>query len=167
MKSDNFFPGKAVLSIMKKFMFFLSLTLLLVFSRCNKAEDPNYSYCTGCPVSAWVGDYQGSGTYYTFASNETFEGIETTVVITNPYDSVLKIEVNAPNYISENFSKSKTTDEHYLTTGSGSRTLDLNLSTNQIGYRLNGTVKINQFDNKDSTWKVVKSLTFQVYNGLN
>jgi hypothetical protein len=152
---------------MKTYTLLLAGILFFMFSQCNKSDEQEFTYCTGCPLSAWVGDYQGSGTYYTFSSNETFEGVETSVTITNPYDSLLKINIDAPDYINEIFSKSKTTDEHYLTTGSGSRTLDLNLSSNALDYRLNGTLKFNQFDNKDSTWKVVKSLTFQVDKSLN
>lgn len=149
--------------MMKFLKLLVILSLLLVFGECNKTEDPEYVYCIGCPISEWTGDYQGSGTYYTHASNETFENVEVIVTITNPYDSTLKIDVNAPGYISENFSKSKENNEHYFSTGSGSRTLDLSLSKNAENYKLTGTAKRNKFNNVDSLWYVEQSLTFQVY----
>jgi len=84
------------------------------------------------------------------------------VNIENTYDSTLVIHVEAANYISESFSKSKTDDNYYILIGSGARTLDIGLKRNGNEYRLSGTLKRNSWNKVDSVWIVVQSLTFQV-----
>ncbi len=143
----------------------LAILLLIVggilFSQCNKEED-NFSYCTGCPISLWVGYYDGTGSYYTVISGETMDGVEVNVTIENPYDSTLKVTVNAPNYITGSFSKPKTDDNHYILFGSGSNTLDIGLRQRGNEFQLDGTLKKNSWNKIDSIWVVDQSLTFQV-----
>ncbi len=146
---------------MKKLIIVLLTLIAVGFQNCKK-EKENFTYCTGCPIFSWVGYYSGTGTYFTANTGETVDNIEVNINIENTYDSNLVIHVEAPNYISESFSKSKTDDKYYILIGSGARTLDLGLKRSGNQYRLNGTLKKNSWNKVDSTWTVVQSLTFQV-----
>ena len=135
------------------------LGFLLLFQNCKK-DDTSFSYCTGCPISSWTGNYNGTGTYFIASSGETFEGVNVNVSIENTYDSTLVVKLTAENYISESFSTSKTSDDHYILLGSGSETLDIGLKKNDNQYKLDGTFKKNTWNKIDSVWIVNKSLTF-------
>jgi len=131
------------------------------FQNCKK-DKGTFTFCTGCPVSSWVGYYSGTGSYFTANTGETFDNVAVNVNIENTYDSTLVIHVTAANYISESFSKSKTDDNYYILIGSGARTLDIGLKRNGNEYRLSGTLKKNSWNKIDSVWIVQQSLTFQV-----
>lgn len=146
---------------MKKFIIPILILVCILFSQCKKDED-NFEYCTGCPISSWVGFYGGTGVYYTVASGESTDGVEVNVTIENPYDSTLKVTVDAPSYISGTFSKPKNDDNHYVLFGSGSNTLDLGLKKKGNEYQLDGTLKKNSWNKIDSIWVVNQSLTFQL-----
>jgi len=146
---------------MKKLITILFIFVAIVFQHCKK-NTGDFTFCTGCPLSSWVGYYEGTGDFYTDNTGETRENIPVNVHIENSYDSLLVIHVDAESYVSESFSKSKTGDEYYMLIGSGARTLDMGLKRNGDQYRLNGTLKKNSWNKVDSTWTVVQSLTFQV-----
>ncbi len=146
---------------MKKLVIPILIVIAVFFQHCKKESD-NFSYCTGCPISSWVGFYSGSGTYFTANTGETTDGVEVTVSITNNYNSNLVVNVEAPGYISESFSKSKTDEYHYILMGSGSRILDIGLKKKGNEYKLDGTLKRNSWNKIDSVWVVDRSLTFQV-----
>lgn len=146
---------------MKKLVIPLLILVGILFNQCKKEED-NFSYCTGCPISSWVGYYDGTGSYFTVHSGETKDGVEVYVTIENPYDSTLKVTVDAPSYISGSFSKPKTDDNHYMLFGSGANTLDIGLRQRGNEFQLDGTLKKNSWNKIDSVWVVDQSLTFQV-----
>jgi len=131
---------------MKRLVIPILIVIAVFFQHCKKEND-NFSYCTGCPISSWVGFYSGSGTYFTANTGETTDGVEVTVSITNNYNSNLVVNVEAPGYASESFSKSKT-DEFLKKKGNE--------------YKLDGTLKRNSWNKIDSVWVVDRSLTFQV-----
>ena len=135
------------------------LSLLLLFQNCKKDED-NFSFCTDCPISSWVGYYGGAGSYFTVNSGKTTEGIVVDVNIHNPYDSTLIIKIEAENYISESFSTSKKDDNYYILVGAGSETLDIGLRRNGDQYQVSGTLKKNTWNKIDIVWIVNQSLTF-------
>jgi len=146
---------------MKKLIIPILIVVAVFFQHCKKDND-NFSYCTDCPISSWVGFYSGSGTYFTTNTGETTDGVEVTVSITNNYNSNLVVNVEAPGYISESFSKSKTDEFHYILMGSGSRILDIGLKKKDNEFKLDGTLKRNSWNKIDSVWVVDRSLTFQV-----
>jgi|GEM_PF-2282837 len=146
---------------MKKLIIVILAVVAVGFQNCKK-DNGTFSFCTGCPLSSWVGYYKGSGAYFTANTGETTDNVQVDVNIENTYDSTLVIHVEAANYISESFSKSKTDDNYYILVGSGARTLDIGLKSNGNEYRLSGTLKRNSWNKVDSVWIVVQSLTFQV-----
>ena len=89
---------------MKKLVIPLLIVVAVFFQHCKKDND-NFSYCTGCPISSWVGFYSGSGAYFTANTGETTAGVEVNVSINNNDDSNLFVNVEAPGYISATFSK--------------------------------------------------------------
>jgi hypothetical protein len=147
---------------MKKLIFLNLFIFALFFQQCKKADD-TFTYCTGCPLSSWEGYYVGTANFYTANTGETFENVDVTINIDNTYDSTLVINVNAPDYISENFSASKKDDNYYLLIGAGSRILDIGLKKKDNELKLDGTLKINSWSKIDSTWSVNKSLTFEAF----
>ena len=146
---------------MKKLVIPILIAVAVFLQHCKKDND-NFSYCIGCPISSWVGFYHGSGAYFTANTGETTDGIEVNVSISNNYDSNLVVNVEAPGYISESFSKSKNDEYHYILMGSGSRTLDIGLKKKDNEFKLDGTLKRNSWNKIDSVWVVDQSLTFQV-----
>lgn len=146
---------------MKKLALISIFFVAVLFQDCKKSDD-NFSYCTGCPISSWEGYYLGSGSYFTSTTGETFD-VEVEVTIDNTYDSTMAINVNAPAYLSENFTVSKNDQNYYLTIGSGARTLDLGLKKKGNEYKIDGTLKLNSWSKIDSTWTVNKSLTFETF----
>jgi len=146
---------------MKKLIIPILIVVAVFFQHCKKDND-NFSYCTDCPISSWVGFYTGSGAYFISNTGETTDGVEVNVSISNNYDSNLVVNVEAPGYISESFSKSKTDEHHYILMGSGSQTLDIGLKKKDNEYKLDGTFKRNSWNKIDSVWVVDRSLTFQV-----
>ncbi len=140
--------------------------VILLLGQCKKDSD-DYSYCTGCPVDAWVGDFSGTGIYFTSPTGETFEDVDVEVSIENPGGNNLKINITAPNYVSFQFFGSKSNDEHYFTIAGTSQSLDLTLYKHKNGadYKINGTAKT--YENKKDSVLVDKSLTFSVFKKLN
>ncbi|NOX84655.1 MAG: hypothetical protein GXO86_01625 [Chlorobi bacterium] len=61
--------------VVKTLIFILLAGIILTLMQCKKDEQDDYSYCTGCPVDAWVGKYTGTGTYFTAATGETFDNV--------------------------------------------------------------------------------------------
>jgi len=147
---------------MKKLLTTILLFSVFFFQDCNKSND-NFSYCDGCFLSAWDGYFQGSGTYFTANTGDTFENVEVEVNIDNTYDSTLAINVKASTYISENFTVTKQNQKYYMNIGTGARTLDLGLKKNGNEYKIDGTLKLNSWSKIDSTWSVNESLTFEVF----
>jgi len=151
---------------MKNLILITIVFLALFFQNCKKDEQDDYSYCTGCPVDAWVGEYTGTGDYFTAATGETFEDVEVEVTITNPVGNNLKIDIVAPNHISFQFFGAKNDDEHYFRLAGSTRSLDMNLYKNSNGtdYKINGTAKT--FQSARDSIEVIQSLTFRVFKQL-
>jgi len=147
---------------MKKLLMISVFISVLFFQNCNKSGD-NFTYCDGCFLLAWEGYFNGTGTYFTANTGDTFENIEVEVNINNTYDSTLAINVKASDYISENFTVSKNDQNYYMNIGSDARTLDLGLKKKGNEYKIDGTLKINSWNKIDSTWNVNKSLTFEAF----
>lgn len=146
---------------MRKLVVPILIIVAVFYSNCKKHED-NFSYCLDCPLSSWVGYFEGTGAYFTVTTGETTDGVQVGVNIENNYNSNLEITVDAPGYITETFSKSKTDTYHYLNIGTGARTLDLGLRQKGNELRLDGTLKKNTWNKIDSVWDVHQSLTFQI-----
>lgn len=147
---------------MKKILVISAFFFIFFFQDCKKSDE-NFSYCEGCFLSAWEGYFEGTGTYFTANTGETFENIEVEVNIDNTYDSILAINVKASAYISENFTVSKNDQKYYMNIGTGARTLDLGLKKKGNEYKIDGTLKLNSWNKIDSTWSVNKSLTFEAF----
>jgi hypothetical protein len=147
---------------MKKLLLISVLISIFFFQNCKKSGD-NFVYCEGCFLSSWDGYFQGTGTYFTALTGETFENVEVDINIDNTYDSTLSINVQAPTYLSENFTASKNDQKYYMNIGTGERTLDLGLKKKGNEYKIEGTLKLNSWNKIDSTWSVNKSLTFEVF----
>lgn len=135
------------------------LAFLILFQNCKKEE--NFTYCTDCALETWVGDYSGSGAYFD-ASNGNTSDTEVEISIENPYNDLLEIHVKAEQYLSEKYTTSKDDTQHYITINSGAKSLDLSLYQKDLEYKLNGTLKHNHWNNKDSVWVMDRSLTFSV-----
>lgn len=147
---------------MKNLLSIVIFILALGFQQCNK-EKENFAYCTGCSVSAWDGYYAGNGAYFAPEPADNADGIEVKVTIVNTYDSTLKITVDAPGYITENFTTSKKDEYHYINIWSDERSLDLGLSKKENEYRLTGTVKKNRYNKIDEVWEVDRYVSFETY----
>jgi hypothetical protein len=134
----------------------------LFFSHCNKENESDFGYCLDCPLEAWIGLYEGSGTYFISNSGETIENVNVQMSITNPYTQNLEIKINAESYIEDEFLTLKDNTYHYITINTGARSLDLNLYKNGTAYKINGTLKRNRYNSADQVWDVEKSLTFSI-----
>ncbi len=142
---------------------FILAGIILTFAQCKKDEQDNYSYCTGCPIDAWVGEYTGTGTYFTSTTGETTDNVEVEVTIENPGGNNMRIDILSPKNVSFQFFGQKNDDEHYFRIAGSTSSLDMNLykNSNRKDYKINGTAKTYQ-SVRDSI-KVIRSLTFRVF----
>ena len=147
---------------MKRLLIVIITLVAFSFQQCNKDKE-NFIYCTGCPVAAWDGYYDGSGAYFVTETGEQVDGIEVKVTIVNTYDSTLKITVDAPSYMTENFTTSKIDDNHYVNIASNERSLDLGLSVKGNEYKLIGTLKKNRYNKIQEIWETDRYISFETY----
>jgi len=139
--------------------------IILTLMQCKKEKQNDYSYCTGCPIEAWAGDYSGTGTYFTTNTGETIPDVEVDLSIEHPGGNNLKINIRSPKLVSFQFFGTKNNDEHYFTIAGNTQSLDLTLYQKGNEYKINGTTK-TYISIKDSV-VVNKVLTFRVFKKLN
>ncbi len=150
--------------MMKKLIVVIMILFVVFFENCKK-DNTTYSYCTGCPVEAWAGNYSGTGTYYTSNTGETIPDVVVEVNIGNPGGNNLKVNVTAPDHVSFQFFGTKNNDEPYFSLAGTTSSLDLTLYQKGNEYKINGTAKTYQTI-RDSVM-VNKALTFRVFKKAN
>lgn len=149
---------------MKKLIVAIMVLFVVFFQNCKK-DNSTYSFCTGCPIEAWAGDYSGTGTYFTTNTGETIPDVEVDLIIENPGGNNLKINITSPKHVSFQFFGAKDNDEHYFTIAGSTQSLNLTLYQKGNEYKINGTAK-TYISAKDSI-VVDKVLTFRVFKKLN
>jgi hypothetical protein len=139
----------------------ISLLILVTINfSCKKEESPGYTFCNDCNIEEWTGEYVGVSSYYD--SNETKDGVETTVTIENTSGTVLKTLVNVTDLMLVSFYSSKEDSVgYYYSVYGSSKSLDLTLSKNDTEYKLSGTVKTFHYE-KD-TLVIDESASFITY----
>lgn len=133
---------KALLS-MGKLGYYISLLLIILFvaSACKKDNSPDWSFCDGCGLEAWLGHFEGQGTYYLASDGEHTQPTQVLIDIINTYDDQLQIRVVGADYYSEIFSSVKNDNKYYISMGGTTRSLQLNLYEKEGAFRMTGISK--------------------------
>ena len=135
---------------------------LFLFTNCKKDETEDFSYCTGCPIEEWVGDFAGKGTYFKASTGTTQEDIDVTLKVKITSGDNLSFNILAPNYFSQVFYGSKDNDQHYIQIAGTAKSLDLNLYKKVTEYKITGTAKTYKTP-ADGGTVIDETLTFRVF----
>lgn len=149
-------------------LFLFSLLLILIFEQCKEPEE-DWSFCEGCPIESWTGDYSGSGSYYEEASNSIIDDVEVQLTIENPLGNQFKIQVLSPDYYSQTFFSSKSDSNYYFDIAGESSSIHLSLYKKSDGYKINGVAKKFHWEwvyEPDTAYILIPdhTLSFEVFN---
>ena len=136
------------------------LFVMLAFSGCKKEEE-SWTYCMGCELVAWVGNYDGTGEYYNDNPPKTEIDVPVLVSIENNSGSTLKTTVTVVDKFDATFTSSKNNNNYYYTVPESDVSLSLNLSKRSSDFKLTGTVKI--YKGTSNPIIVDQSISFVVY----
>ncbi len=129
-----------LLSMVRFFKVFSLLVVLLVFSQCKKEAD-SWTYCVDCGNEEWVGNFEGTGVYYSDADSLTVYDVPTVVEMDTLSDLFMKTKVIVADYFESTTTFSKTDDNYYIEVPGSNGSLSLTLSKKGSEYKLSGTVK--------------------------
>lgn len=139
----------------------LILSALVFTTGCNKEDSDSWAYCDGCPLEAWVGEYEGTGEFYDNNTEEYTTNIPSTISIVNTSDNILKIEVLGEDYYSRSFSKIKDDDNYSLDVLGSTASLSLSLSQKSDAYKISGNIK--QYHSKKDSVIIDYSFSFEAF----
>lgn len=142
-----------------KILLFIFIGVLFL-AQCNKNEE-EWSFCNECELNSWVGDYDGTGDYYSDIDGKTVFEVPTMVTIENTSGFVLKITVTAVEYFTTTVTTSKNDNNYFFEVPGSNSSLSLTLSKKGDEYKLSGTSK--QYHNEGDTLFVDNSISFDVY----
>tara|TARA_Y100000385_G_C13108792_1_gene650489 strand:- start:7989 stop:8480 length:492 start_codon:yes stop_codon:yes gene_type:complete len=156
----NTFANFAKMVIRFSFVIFI-YSFLTTLSSCQKETTDNWSFCAECDISEWVGEYAGQGDYYSGTLDETEYNVPVSISIENPSGQVLKIIVDAENKISTTFTSTKNNNTYYCRVNGSNKSLDINLSKDNLNYKLSGTIKLYHYDN--DIMVIDQSISFDLF----
>jgi len=132
----------------------------MIFAGCKKEED-QWLFCEGCDISAWVGEYSGTGDYYADGAIETEFDVPIMLSIENTSGNVLKTSVVVEERFSTSFIYTKNDNDYFIEVPGSSKSLSLTLKKRDSDYKLSGTVKMYHYF-KDSII-IDHSISFESY----
>ncbi len=151
-----------IFEIMKMKFILLSILLVFIFtSSCNKQNETEWNYCTGCTNSTWAGEYEGTGVYYTINNPEETYEVAVIVTINDLPNNQLKIVVSSPNKFYASFTGKKDNNEYYFDLAGTEKSIHLNLYEKTPDYKLTGVAKT--FTYRNDTLVVEKSVSFEAF----
>lgn len=148
---------------------FLGIILLIFLGQCKEPEE-DWSFCEGCPIESWTGDYSGSGSYYEEATNSIVDGVDVQLTIENPSANQFNIQVLSPDYYSQSFYSSKSDSNYYFDLAGENNSIHLSLYQRSDGYKINGVAKKYHWEwvhEPDTSYQILipdHTLSFEVYN---
>jgi hypothetical protein len=128
---------------MKKTTFFILTTgflLLTLFQQCKKPAD-DWTFCEGCGMDAWTGNYSGKGSYYKDVGNEITDGVDVQLEIENPAGHQFLIKILSPGYYSQSFFSSKSDSNYYFSITGQTSSVNLSLYRKGDDFKINGVAK--------------------------
>jgi hypothetical protein len=147
---------------MKIKFIFISILLVFIFtSSCNKQNETEWNYCTGCTNNTWAGEYEGSGAFYTINQPDKTEEIEVSVTIDKLTDSQIKIVVSSTNKFYASFTGDKNNSDYYFDLTGTEKSIHLTLYKKDSEYKLTGVAKT--FTYRDGALVLEKSVSFEVF----
>ena len=141
----------------------IALVLLMVsllFSQCKK-EDEEWTFCIDCELSSWVGNFEGSGVYYSDTDGQTVMDVPTIVTIENSSGTILKTTVDSEDHFSTTFFVNKTNNDYFVEMPGSNSSLSLTLSKKGSEYKLSGTAKLYHY--QSDTLFTDHSISFDVF----
>jgi len=144
---------------MKKLVWIsLTMVLFILFS-CNDNDNPDWEYCDGCPNSSWVGEYEGTGSYYTKNNPDETQSVSVTVSVTEPYDGQLKFAVSSEGNYYTTHTGTKLDSNYYFDLAGSTKSIHASLLKKADQYKITGISKTYTMVN--DTLVVEKSLGFE------
>ena len=144
---------------MKQLTVFFFLLLFLIAS-CSKPDEPDWTFCDGCPNSEWAGVYEGTGAYYSKFHPDKTENIPVTITITEQQDYRIGIVVKSPNKFYASFNGVKDDTEYYFDMAGTEKSIHLSLYKKENEYKLTGNTK--KYVTENDTVKVNQSVSFEI-----
>lgn len=139
----------------------LVLGVLILQPGCKKEDSDSWAYCDGCPLEAWVGEYEGIGEFYDSNAEEFTTNIPSTISIVNSSDKILKIVVVGEDYYSRSYTKTKDDDDYSLEIFGSTASLSLSLSQKSDAYKITGNIK--QYHSKKDSVTIDYSFSFETF----
>ncbi len=133
---------------------------IILFSQCKKDEE-SWTYCVDCELNSWVGNYEGTGDYYSDSDGQTIMDVPTTVIIENTSGTILFTKVTAEELFYTTFTIDKTDNEYIIEQPGSSRSLSLTLSEKGSEYKLSGTARL--YHQQSDTLFIDHSISFDVF----
>ena len=147
---------------MKLKFILISVLLVLIFtSSCNKQNETEWNYCTGCTNNTWEGEYEGSGAYHTINNPEETYEIDVIVTINDLSENQLKIVVSSPNKFYASFTGEKNNSDYYFDLAGTEKSIHLTLYEKDSEYKLTGVAKT--FTYRNGTLVLEKSVSFEAF----
>ncbi len=118
------------------------LFAFFLFASCGKQHnEPDWSFCDGCPNSAWAGEYVGAGAFYSRSNPDVTEEVPLAITINELPDFRLKIEVNSPNKFYASYNGVKDDSVYYFDMAGSEKSIHLNLHKKENDFKLTGNAK--------------------------
>ena len=142
-----------------KIVLFILMGILL-FSQCKKDEE-DWVFCIDCDLNSWVGNYEGSGVYYSDIDGKTDFDVQTNITVENISGTILKTTVTAGDYFTSSTTASKDNSDYFFEVPGSNGSLSLTLSKKGNEYKLTGTSK--QYHYQSDTLFTDHSISFDVF----
>lgn len=143
----------------------LLTTIILVLFACSKKEESDkWSNCNDCKIDSWVGSWQGNASIYDAVGNETTDGYDVTVVITETGTNYITVSLNIPNQYGTTTSGELLTGYSVSFAGSNN-SFTATLLENSGKLKLSGTAK--KFYYKANELVIETVVTFDVTPATN
>jgi hypothetical protein len=148
-----------VFNMIKYGLIILIFSGLIVFSNCKKEDD--WNYCEDCNLGSWVGEYSGTGNYYSDTEGSTEMGVPVVLTIENSDGNVLKTKVTVEDRFMLSFISTKNDSSFFYEISGTSKSLSLSLSKKGSEFKLSGTSKTYHIQS-DTTF-IDHSISFEVF----
>ena len=133
----------------------------LLFASCGKQNsEPDWQFCDGCPNSAWAGEYEGTGAFFSKNNPDKTEEIPLIITINELLDNRLGIIVKSPNKFYASYYGVKDDTAYYFDMAGTEKSIHLNLYKKEENYKLTGNAKTYVIVN--DTAVVNKAVSFEI-----
>ena len=143
------------------------ILLLGFFQHCKKPTE-DWTFCDGCEIDSWVGNYTGTGSYYQDVGNEIIDGVDVLLEIENPSANQFNIKLLAPDYYSQSFFTSKNDSNYYFGIEGATSSIQINLYKKGSDFKVSGVAKKYHWEwqyEPDTAYVLIPdhTLTFDVF----